>query len=107
MKFFSHTVRHLNDDPLKRREEKSRLSKDAYRIFLEQKDKNRFTVQKRVSVFVWNNAPFVVDELYDGKTGNVQTFLRFDQYIDGEICTPEFIETGEDISDNEQFHVFN
>lgn len=105
--FYSYNERHYAKDISQRRETKRIVNSNNYESFLRQKDANKHTLSKRLTVFIWNNAPFIIDEYYDHETEKVVTFIRYEEFLDSNIPLPTFIEIGDDISDVREYHVMH
>lgn len=74
-----------------------------------------FTMQKRVTVFICNNVPFIVDELWGPDGGGKVTILRFEEFAEEagmgrgkeNFVVGDLLEIGEDVSRDVEYRVSN
>lgn len=111
--FYTHTWRNFPTVKKNTKEAKSKITKDAYHLFLKQRDPKMFTMQKRVTVFICNNVPFIVDELWGPDGGGKVTILRFEEFAEEaemgrgkeNFVVGDLLEIGKDVSRDVEYRV--
>jgi nicotinamide riboside kinase len=106
-KYLSYTKRRVSEKESERLELKRRVDGNLFKEYMTHKDENRNTVNKDLTMFIWKNRSYMVEafKMQDGAEVNV---LRFSHHQDGEeVEIPDFIEVGDDISENPTYFSFN
>ena len=104
--FYSYNERYLSKDISKRREVKRIINANTYEDFKKQSDKAKHTLTRRLTVFLHNNLPIIIDEYHDHVTEKVVTMMRYEEFVDDKVNLPDFLDLGENISEQKQFHVY-
>ena len=109
---YTHTVRNLSKNVNKRREQKSLIKKQVYRLFYSQTDPKKKTLHKRITSFNYRNTTFVVEEFFDdeNKKNRTHKILRYERSInEGGIVIelPEWLPVVKDVSDKKEYHSYS
>ena len=107
-----HVTRYLSANLNIRREIKKIIFLNLFKIFLSQKDEQKWTLYKKTTYFVWNNVIYGIEEYFSDKSqeNKILTMLRFNledsTNASGQVITPPFIKFKEDVTGQEQYHSY-
>jgi hypothetical protein len=105
----SHNTRFLSKNIANRRENRRKITKEVYRLFMNQKESHKKTLYKRITAFNYYNQNFLIEEHFKDAEllERHWAVLRFDKpEADQGVKTklPKFLEIGEDVSTNKKYY---
>lgn len=106
-KHLSYVKRKITERYSERMELKRKVDPNLFDVLLKQRDTERNQLQKKVTVFVWENRNFLV-ETHTFETGKtVQIFRYYCHGEDDHVVLPDFVSIGDDISEDDYYNTYN